>query len=88
MEFIGLHLGHLNSSDYIGFTVVGKRRITEYGVVLVALTSSRDSIGISKSSSAPIEAENPSDLESSRTKVQEADKKAEIENRKTRKKCR
>ena len=35
---------------------------------------------ISKSSSAPIEAENPSDLESSRTKVQEADKKAEIEN--------
>ena len=35
---------------------------------------------ISKSSSAPIEAENPSELESSRTKVQEADKKAEIEN--------
>ena len=35
---------------------------------------------INKSSSAPIEAENPSDLESSRTKVQEADKKAEIEN--------
>ena len=35
---------------------------------------------INKSSSAPIEAENPSDLESSRTKVQKADKKAEIEN--------
>jgi hypothetical protein len=35
---------------------------------------------INKSSSAPIEAENPSDLESSRTKVQEADKKAAIEN--------
>ena len=35
---------------------------------------------ISKSSSAPIEAENPSDLESSRTKIQEAEKKAEIEN--------
>ena len=39
-------------TDYIGFNVVGKRRITECGVGLVALATVRDSIGISKSSSA------------------------------------
>ena len=39
-------------TDYIGFNVVGERRITECGVVLVALTSVRDSIGIGKSNSA------------------------------------
>ena len=40
------------SADYIGSNVVGKRRVTECRVVLVALTSFRDSIGISKGSSA------------------------------------